>query len=140
MIKSLGFFPSTKTTQYLPCKRFGFNQMISTFFGEKDSVQSISKHSLTAKLWPYKNLVKIWWLMRFSVCHVTFIYFSNLKLWNATLRKIWSFPLKISSVNVTKSVGYFRKLHFLCSVCWAMHFLSTCWIVFFKHLCLLSQT
>ena len=103
MIKSLGFFPSTKTTQYLPCKRFGFNQMISTFFGEKDSVQSISKHSLTAKLWPYKNLVKIWWLMRFSVCHVTFIYFSNLKLWNATLRKIWSFPLKISSVNVTKS-------------------------------------
>ena len=103
MIKSLGFFPSTKTTQYLPCKRFGFNQMISTFFGEKDSVQSISKHSLTAKLWPYKNLVKIWWLMRFSVCHVTFIYFSNLKLWNATLHKIWGFPLKISSVNVTKS-------------------------------------
>ena len=40
-----------------------------------------------------------------------------------TLHKQWSFPLKISSVNVTKSAVscgfgliYWRKLHFLCSV------------------------
>ena len=42
--------------------------------------------------------------------------------WDVTLHKKWSFPLSISSVNVTKSAGTFTKeilhgkFHFLCSV------------------------